>query len=134
MSARIMIVDDETMITKSTAALLMGLGYAVPVVAHSGEDAVRLAMEAKPDLVLMDIGLGWGIDGVEAAALIRASSDIPVIFITGQDDQTTRERATAIGPVGYVVKPFSTVELYSLIQRALENQHMSSQTALAAAW
>ena len=119
MSARIMIVDDEALITESMAMLLMRHGYMTPVVAHSGEDAVRLAGEAKPDLVLMDIGLGWGMDGVEAASLIRAFSNVPVIFVTAQGDWATMERAKSVGAAGYVLKPFSFNELSGAIETAL---------------
>ena len=78
----ILIVEDETIIARDLQDQLQALGYAVAAQASTGEQAVQLAATLAPDLVLMDIKLGAGMDGIAAALAIRAQKPVPVVFLT----------------------------------------------------
>lgn len=117
--SRILIVEDERLVAEDIRLTLESLGYKIAAVVHTGEDAIDKAAETKPDLVLMDITLGAGIDGIEAASRIRRVSDIPVIYLTAYAEHCTRERTQASEPFGYLVKPFKTADLRCAIDIAL---------------
>ena len=119
---RILVVDDERIIAKDVADMLKRQGYSVPALASTGVDAVRLAVETAPDLVLMDIHLAGEIDGVDAARQITARLDIPIVYVTAHNDNATLRRATrgqSPAPFGYLLKPFTERDLYSAIEVAL---------------
>lgn len=115
----VLIVEDEMVISLEIAATLKRLGYQIAGQAITGEEAIRLAEAADPDLVLMDIRLKGDMDGIEAACQIKEKFDLPVIFLTAHSDEATLERAIAISPSGYLIKPFKDRELYSSIELAL---------------
>jgi PAS domain S-box-containing protein len=98
---------------------LKRLGYSVAGVAASADEAVRLAEESQPDLILMDILLKGPCDGVEAAAVIGLRHKIPVIFLSSLADEETLERAKVTEAFGYLVKPFEDHDLHAAIQIAL---------------
>src|SRR2546426_8380097 len=101
--ARILVVEDESLIAEDIQERLKSSGYEVPAVAHSGEEALRASAETRPDLVLMDIRLKGGMDGVETARLLRERHNLPVIYLTGDAEDTTLFRSKATEPVGYTV-------------------------------
>ncbi|MFH0968169.1 MAG: response regulator [Methanobacteriota archaeon] len=117
--SRILVVEDEMVISLEISATLRRLGYEVIGQAITGLDAIHLADEADPDLILMDIRLKGDMDGIEAASRIRENNDRPVIFLTAHSDDVTLERAIAVSPSGYLIKPFKDRELYSSIELAL---------------
>ncbi len=118
-SPRIMIVEDEFIVALDIRTRLEDLGYDVPAVASSGEEAVAKANELRPDLILMDIMLRGQMDGIEASREIRRRLNIPCIFLTAHADNATLQRAKATGPFGYIIKPFEQKELRSSIEIAL---------------
>jgi signal transduction histidine kinase len=122
--ARIMVVEDEGIVAWHLAQQLQDMGHTVPAVVSSGAEAVQQAAALHPDLVLMDIHLRGEIDGIEAAARIRAQGDIPVVYLTAYADQATLERAKITGPSGYVLKPFDERELRATIEMALFKHRM----------
>uniref|UniRef100_B8DIV5 histidine kinase n=1 Tax=Nitratidesulfovibrio vulgaris (strain DSM 19637 / Miyazaki F) TaxID=883 RepID=B8DIV5_NITV9 len=115
----VVIVDDEQIVALDIRRTLERLGYAVPAMAADGEEAVRMAGELRPDLVLMDIRLRGPMDGIEAAARIARQYGVPVVFLTAFSDAATLERAKECGPFGFLVKPFEERELHSTIEVAL---------------
>ena len=115
----ILVVEDEAIVARDLQMRLRDLGYLVPAIAHTGNDAVRLAEELVPDLILMDIRLIGKMDGIEAAAIIREQRDIPVIYLTAFADQKTVERAKITAPMGYLVKPFQDRDLKIAIEMAI---------------
>ncbi|WMW65020.1 response regulator [Nitratidesulfovibrio liaohensis] len=115
----VVIVDDEQIVALDIRRTLERLGYAVPAMAADGEEAVRMAGELRPDLVLMDIRLRGPMDGIEAAGRIAGQYGVPVVFLTAFSDAATLERAKACGPFGFLVKPFEERELHSTIEVAL---------------
>ncbi|MGB9978620.1 response regulator [Methanobacterium sp.] len=131
-NARILVVEDERITAEDIKDGLKSLGYEVPAVVHSGEEAVRKAKELQPDLVLMDIKLEGKMDGIEAAGEIKKYFDIPVIYLTAYSDENTLERARMTEPSGYVLKepsgfvhkPFKESELHTIIELTLYRHKM----------
>ena len=117
--ARILVVEDEGIVALNIQSSLESLGYDVPVVVASGEEAIEEAERTRPDLVLMDIMLEGEWDGVEAAEQIRQRFNIPVIYLTAYADENTLQRAKIAEPFGYLLKPFEERELHTTIEIAL---------------
>jgi len=123
---QILVVEDQAIAAKSIESNLDKLGYAVVGRASSGDDAVRLAGETQPDLVLMDIKLQGEADGIAAAEQIRTRYHIPVVYLTAHADEETLERAKITQPFGYVLKPFELRDLHVAIEMA-RHQHAMDQ-------
>jgi len=121
-SARILIVEDEAIIAMGLRIAMRSFGYEVAAQTSSGEEAVMLAEETRPDLVLMDVTLRGGMDGIEAAGRIRERLDVPVVYLTALADEETLRRANATKPSGYVVKPFDENELREAVEAALRQR------------
>jgi diguanylate cyclase (GGDEF)-like protein/PAS domain S-box-containing protein len=125
--ARILVVEDESIVALDIQDRLESLGYEVPATVASGERAIEQAGALRPDLVLMDIQLQGRMDGVEAADQIRQRFGIPVIYLTANADHPTVQRAKVTEPFGYVIKPFEERELHTTIEVALY-KHQAEQT------
>jgi len=118
-NARILIVEDETIVAADLRAKLTRLGYTVVGTASRGELAIQLAGSERPNLVLMDILLAGDMDGIEAADRIRQQFHIPIVFLTAHSDSETLSRAKVTAPFGYLLKPFNERELETHIEMAL---------------
>jgi len=116
---QILIVGDERMVSLCLESRLKKLGYSVPVMTTTGEDAIKKAKESNPDLVLMDIGLVDEMDGIEAAEIIRSRFKIPVIFLTTNADEEGFKRAKPTDPSGYILNPFQDRDLQNTIEMVL---------------
>jgi CheY-like chemotaxis protein len=116
---RILVVDDERIVSMDIQDALTRLGYSVAGLAASGEAALDMAARERPDLVLMDIRLGGGMGGDEAAMRMTRDFSVPVIFLTAYSDEDTMRRALAASPFGYLLKPFDDRELRNTIELAL---------------
>ena len=115
----ILIVEDENIVALDMRMRLESMGYRVLDVADSGDKAIECAIGLAPDLVLMDIKLKGGVDGIEAARQLRDRTGVPIIFVTAFTDEKTLERAKLASPYGYIVKPFHERELRIAIELAL---------------
>lgn len=122
--ARILVVEDESIVALSIQNRLEALGYAVAANLPSGEAAVKKAGETRPDLVLMDIRLRGKIDGIQAADQIRNLFQIPVVYLTAYTDEETINRAKFTEPYGYILKPFEPRDLCTTIEIALYKHQM----------
>lgn len=116
---RILIVDDEIIIARELEARLAGFGFEVTGIASSGREAIALAEQTAPHLVLMDIVLKGDMDGIEAAIEIHRRWQTPIIYLTAYADEATLQRAREAEPFGYIVKPFTERELRANIEMAL---------------
>jgi diguanylate cyclase (GGDEF)-like protein/PAS domain S-box-containing protein len=125
--ARILVVEDESIVALDIQDRLESMGYEVPATVASGERAVEQADLLRPDLVLMDIQLQGRMDGVEAADQIRQRFGIPVIYLTANADHPTVQRAKVTEPFGYVIKPFEERDLHTSIEVALY-KHQAEKT------
>lgn len=126
-SFKILVVEDESIVAMDIKHRLENMGYKVPAITSSGEEAVEKAAETSPDLVLMDIVLKGEMDGIDAAQQIKDSFDIPVVYLTAYSDERTLKRAKITGPFGYIIKPFEDRELHSAIEVALYKHEMESK-------
>jgi PAS domain S-box-containing protein len=108
---QILIVEDEIIAAMDIQKRLINLGYNVPAIVSSGEEAIIKVKENKLDLVLMDINLNGEMDGIEATSRIHSFSDIPIIYLTAYSDDITLARAKITEPYAYIVKPFKDREL-----------------------
>lgn len=115
----VLVVEDESIVSKDIQQSLKKLGYHVVGAAATGEKAVELALEHKPDIILMDIMLKGEMNGIEAATCIRAEANIPVIFLTAYADESTLAKAKVTQPYGYIIKPFKEIDIHTTIEMAL---------------
>ncbi len=128
--AKIMIVEDESIIAEDIADSLESIGYSIVGIVASGEEAIVLAGKLQPDLVLMDIMLQGEMNGIAAAEHIQSSYQIPAIYLTAYADEKTLERVKDTNPFGYIVKPFEEKNLHLTIQIALQRHQYDSLTNL----
>ncbi len=117
---KVLIVEDEAIISMDLRFKLEAMGYSVPAEISSGEEAVDAASQLKPDVVLMDIRLSGEMDGIDAGLQIRHRFNIPVVYLTSYADEDTLARAKATEPSGYILKPFYDVELRTVVETAIQ--------------
>lgn len=115
---RIMIVEDEPIIADEIAATIEDLGYTVAAKVIHSKEVVDTFIKCDADVVLMDINLGKGPDGIQLAATIKQQKNIPLIFLTSYSDKITIDRAKQVNPDGYIVKPFDEKDLQVAIEIA----------------
>ena len=116
-----MIVDDNVVCVMELEEALSHHSFHVVGIAYSGAEAVEKAEALKPNLVLMDIEMPGGFDGIDAAEKILQQNDIPIIFVTGHDDEELLERAARLNPAGYILKPFVERQIIATIQIAFRS-------------
>jgi two-component system response regulator LytT len=116
---RVLVIEDESIVSKDIQHSLKRLGYSIAGAAATGEKALELAEEEKPDIVLMDIMLKGEMNGIEAAEIVRREHNIPVIFLTAYADEATLAKAKITEPYGYIIKPFKEIDLHTSIEMAL---------------
>ena len=124
---RILIVEDEHIVSMGIKKMLKNLGYLITGVAVSGEDAINKAESTFPDLVLMDIMLKGELDGVEASKIIIKKFGIPVVYLTACSDNKMIEKAWNTGISGYITKPFDEKDLKKAISVALCRHRMQNK-------
>jgi CheY-like chemotaxis protein/DNA-binding CsgD family transcriptional regulator len=117
---KILVVDDDQTTARIVQLQLLKLGYPGVAIAKSGTEAIAKAQSCNPDLMLMDIKLGRGMDGIEAAKLIMNEFHVPVIYLTAYSDEDLLTRAMETRPLGYVNKPLRENDLRTTIALALE--------------
>jgi len=123
----VLIVEDEIIVAKNIEAMLKVLDYDVAGICISGEQAIKVVAEKKPDLILMDIVLGDDIDGIQAAAKILEEVTVPIIFVTSYSDDDNLKRAKETAPYGYIIKPIQEKELLAGIEIALERYNLEQK-------
>ncbi len=126
----ILVVEDEPIVALDLQLRLQRMGYDVPVVVASGEEALASAHDMPPDLVLMDINLEGQMDGIEAADRL-AAQHVPVVYLTAYSNDRTLERAKITGPYGYLLKPFEERELQTTIEVAIYKHRAQEALRLA---
>jgi CheY-like chemotaxis protein len=114
--AAILIVDDDNLVRLGIRMTLEDAGFRNLQVARTGLAAIRMALRHRPAVVLMDVRLGSGMDGVEAVRRIRQSYPCTVIFLTGSNETATRLRIEATAPAGVLVKPILPQHLIEALQ------------------
>ena len=130
-AVRILIVEDEPLIAEDLRAHLEELGYEVCAVCDNALEAMGEVAAQRPDLLLLDINLGEGADGVQLAEKVKAKHATPFIFVTSHSDKATLERVKPLQPAGFIIKPFDENDLRAQIELALA-RHASGMDATAA--
>jgi CheY-like chemotaxis protein len=119
----ILIVEDEIIIALDIQDTLKRIGYPRTSVAESGEAALVKLSRELPDLIMMDIGLGGTIDGIDTAEQIRSTyTALPILFLTSYSNTKIRSRASLIPHSGYILKPYTSDMLATAINTALRPQ------------
>ncbi|MCG8372044.1 MAG: response regulator [Balneolales bacterium] len=108
---KVLIVEDDMIISLVIENMVKELGHSVVGKATSGEEAINLALENKPDLVLMDIRLKGEMDGIQAVTAIKEKIDTSVIYLTGNSDRVNYDRAKETDFIDLITKPFTITDL-----------------------
>lgn len=136
---KILIVEDELLVAEDIRGHLERLGYQTAGIAASAGDSLADIEQIRPDLVLMDIALPGGVDGIEAAEQIHQRFNLPVVFLTACTDAKTLERLRPTHAFGCIVKPFADHDLQSTLALALTKHQLecrlqARETALQEAY
>lgn len=118
----ILIVDDDRTTASIMQLHLNNFGYNVTGIASSAKEAIHMARDMEPDLVLMDIRLGEGADGIDAALAISKHMNIPIVFVTAYSDSKTLRRAKIVNPAGFINKPLRESDLKTTIEFAINSK------------
>lgn len=116
---RVLIVEDDKLLALVEGKLISKLGYEVVGKAATGEEAIKLAIELDPDVIVMDISLKGDMDGVETVEEIRKQSSVPVIYLSGNTDDFNFDRAKRTDFVSYLIKPVTRIELEEPLEEAI---------------
>jgi DNA-binding NarL/FixJ family response regulator len=116
---RVLIVEDDVPLSTVVEDTLTYEGYAVVGTARSAEEAISMAVDHGPDLVLMDVKLLDNSDGIAAAGEILERTGIRCLMATGQDDAKTKERAAMVQPLGWLPKPYGNEEMVQAVADAM---------------
>lgn len=127
---KIMVVEDQAIVAMTIVNQLQEMGYEVAGTAATGEDAIQLARDTSPDLILMDINLQGDMDGITAASRIELFLDSPVIYLTAYSDEETIKRACLTSPFSYLTKPYKLRDLYSNIEMAMYKRKLATKEGL----
>ena len=115
---RVLVAEDEALIRLDLKEMLLEEGYDVVGEAGDGQEAVRLAEELKPDLVILDVKMPV-LDGIAAAEQIAGQRIAPVVILTAFSQRELVERARDAGAMAYLVKPFTQADLVPAIEMAV---------------
>lgn len=116
---KILVVEDESIVALHIRNSLKHLGYDIFDIVSSGEEALKVTEQAKPDLTLMDIQLNGNMDGIQTAEILFKRHQIPIIYLTAFADGPTIDRAKISEPFGYLIKPFEDKDLRGALEMAL---------------
>jgi DNA-binding NarL/FixJ family response regulator len=116
---RVLIVEDDILLGMVLQDALGFEGYTVVGVARTAREAIALAVEHEPDVVLMDINLLGAVDGIAAAAQILERTGIRCLMATAHTDEETRRRAAPVQPLGWLAKPYDEQDMLHAVARAL---------------
>ncbi|BAF69626.1 response regulator [Nitratiruptor sp. SB155-2] len=119
MKKRIVIVEDESLVAFEIQSALEQVGFECIAIVDDASLVLETIRDTKPDVVIMDIYLANGTNGIDACRIVKKEFDIPIIFLTAYSDQTTLREALDCQPDGYLIKPFRRPELYAAINLAL---------------
>ncbi len=119
-TVRVLVVEDEWLVSMEIEAALEEAGHVCAAIAVSADQAVMLAEQHRPDILLMDIRLRGERDGVDAALEIFRRFGLRCLFISAHTDMATRERGNGANPFGWLPKPFSSAQLMQAIDRAMD--------------
>ncbi len=125
---RVLIVEDDMIIAANISLQLSKLGYEITGIESRGEEAIIHARLNTPDLVLMDINLKGSIDGVETAYAMQNTTDIPIVYITANNDEATFDKAKKTHPFAFIAKPINMRALHRTLSLVEEQINKRNKT------
>ncbi len=124
----VIVVEDESIVSRDIQNSLKKIGYNVVGAAATGDAAIELIDELKPDIILMDIMLKGDKNGITVAEYVKENHNIPIVFLTAYADSATFSKAKVTDPYGYIIKPFKDIDLQTAIEMALFKYKKSIET------
>ncbi len=131
---RILIVEDNPIVAEDLKIKLIQLGYEITGTAYSGEEALESVEQDRPDIALMDIRLGDGINGIDTAIKLKEHHALSVIYLTAHADDDTISKAKMTEPYGYIVKPFDETQIQSVIEIAIYKEKSDRKVRESQLW
>ncbi len=125
--ATILVVEDDGIQALLLQSILRRQGYAVAGPLAAGEEAIAYVASRPVDLILMDIELAGAVNGINAAAILHETMDVPIIFLTGSSQDQLQKEAKAAQPYGYLSKPIDEQQLFSAVEIALHRHNLDRQ-------
>ena len=122
----ILLIEDDPALRRALRTSLRSRDFDV-LESATGEDAIVVAADRRPDVVILDLGLP-DLDGIDVLRRLRAFSEVPVIVLTARDDQSEKVRSLDAGADDYITKPFDTEELLARIRAALRRVPSAATT------
>lgn len=127
---RVMLVEDDAILSFVGEKLITRLGYKVVGKASSGEEALKIMDDCNPDIIVMDIQLAGSIDGIQTIQELRNRHiETPVIFLSGDSDYDLLKRAKRVDCVDYLIKPVSASSLLNPLNEAADRVNHSNHAA-----
>lgn len=114
---KVLIVEDDLILSMINKRYLELLGHKVVGSARNGLDAIEAAKKYNPDVILMDVRIDGNMDGIDAMEEIRKFSKAAVIYVTGNSEPLTKERAEKTNMLGFCIKPISVDDLKELLSK-----------------
>ncbi|MEX0647362.1 MAG: response regulator [Balneolaceae bacterium] len=118
-TGRVLIVEDDTLLSMVEERLIVRLGYKVVGKATTGKEAIDKVKSLQPDIIIMDLSLKGSMDGIETMDEISTFSDVPVIYLSGSTDKHDKERAKKTNAVDFLMKPVSASEMVLPLKKAM---------------
>jgi diguanylate cyclase (GGDEF)-like protein/PAS domain S-box-containing protein len=131
---RVLIVEDESVVAMDLADQLEDMGYQICGIADTGAEAIELAAQHAPQVVMMDIVIKGELDGIDTAERIRRRFQVPVIFATAYSDPETVARAARTAPYGYITKPYQARDVHAAIEVALFKYSLEARLRESELW
>ncbi len=133
-NTRILIATNERNVAHDLHECLINLGYKAIEIAASNEEIIAKIEDSKPDLILTDIRLNVGREGIKTRELIHSKYNIPNVYITGSAGQTTIQRSKSSGPFGYIFDPFDEKQIYATVETALLRHLLEAELREGRRW
>jgi DNA-binding LytR/AlgR family response regulator len=125
---QLLIVEDDFLISEEIKSCVLALGFEVSSIVDNGKDAIQEVLKSKPDLAIMDIRIKGELDGIETAGQLAKDFDIPIIYLTDQQDKATFERAKSTKPHAFLSKPFTNLSLQRSIELAIVQDYKDQKS------
>ncbi len=132
-ASRVLVVEDDELLAKAHSRLLSAIGHRVMGPVATAKEALSAVATESPDLVLMDVGLGGGMDGITAAREIRRHTHVPIVLVSGRGDVDALERAAECDAAAFLLKPVEMEQLRATLQLALSQRVSRARASWLAA-
>ena len=133
-ATEILIAEYEKSVAQELKLQLEKLGYKVVDIAYSGEAAVEKTKKLRPDVVLMNVRLNGGIEGIQTGSYIRDYHETPIVYMIDYGSQATIRRVSSTGPFGYIFRPFDEKQILATIETALIRHELESKLRQSRQW